>query len=174
MRKEDLQNGMIVETNNGIRYLVLNKHLLSETVYSGVYSLALKNFDENLVWIYGEEYDIRHYNTIEKIYESKALNIKNLFKTGYLKLIWERPEKKKFNKIELNILKNIHPKWKWLVKDSDGDMELYKNKPIYNHGWHSSEPFDDECFGGFDHLFECISSDDREPLYIDDYVNRSE
>ena len=178
MRKEDLQNGMIVETNGAVRYLVLNKYLLSEAVYCDFHSLALKNFNKNLVWIHGEECNIQHSNTIVKVYKSKALNIEKLFKTSYLELVWKRPEKKNFSKIELNVLKSIHPKWKWLVRDDDGDMILYKNEPIYNHGWHSSNSdlydYDDECFGGFDHLFECISRDDREPLYIDDYVKREE
>lgn len=165
MRKEDLQNGMVVKLKDGRKYIVQNEKLIHEYSYC-----ELDGYKDNLTSVISSEYDI------VEIYKTIGLkNPKYFFYDEYLELIWERPERKYFNMIELNILKSIDLRWKWLVRDSDGDMILYKNKPIYNHGWHSSsnKHFDDECFGGFDHLFECISSDDREPLYIDDYVFRT-
>ena len=162
MRKEDLHNGMVVELRDGRRYIVQNEKLIQKCSYCD-----LEGYCGNLTSNYSVQLDII------KIYETVDLKSPEYFlDDDYLELIWERPEKKNFNISELEVLRNIDPKWKWLIKDSDGDMTLYKNKPIYNHGWHSSEHFDDECFGGFDHLFECISSDDREPLFIDDYVRR--
>lgn len=168
MRKEDLQNGMIVELRDGREYIVQNEKLIHKYSYC-----ELDGYDGNLTSKCSDQFDI------VKIY--KTVDLKSpeyFFNDDYLELVWKRPEKKNFSKIELNVLKSIHPKWKWLVRDDDGDMILYKNEPIYNHGWHSSNSdlydYDDECFGGFDHLFECISRDDKEPLYIDDYVKREE
>ena len=163
MRKEDLHNGMVVELRDGRRYIVQNEKLIQKCSYCD-----LEGYCGNLTSNYSVQLDII------KIYETVDLKSPEYFlDDDYLELIWERPARKNFSATELNVLININPKWKWLTKDSSGDMTLYSCKPRKNNNnWFVSNWYEEECFGGFDHLFECISSDDREPLFIDDYVER--
>lgn len=163
MRKEDLHNGMVVELRDGRRYIVQNEKLIHKFSYC-----ELDGYCENLASNYSVQFDI------VKIYETVDLKSPEyFFNDDYLELIWERPEKKNFNEIELNVLKSIHPKWKWLVKDEDGEIKLFRNKPIKrSYYWCSIGEIRRDSFGGFDHLFKDINWDDREPLYIDDYVKR--
>ena len=47
-------------------------------------------------------------------------------------VIWERKEKEKaplLSEAEYYILKNLNTKWKWIARDEDGRLFLYKNKP---------------------------------------------
>lgn len=164
MRKEDLQNGMIVKFKDGRKYVVQNEKLIHEYSYC-----ELDGYKDNLTSNYSSGFDI------VEIYKTVDLKSpKYFFDDEYLELIWERPARKNFSATELSVLRRINPKWKWLTKDSSGDMTLYSCKPRKNNNnWFVSNWFDEECFGGFDHLFECISSDDIEPLYIDDYVLRT-
>ena len=164
MRKEDLQNGMIVKLKDGRKYIVQNEKLIHEYSYC-----ELDGYKDNLTSVISSEFDI------VEIYKTVDLKSpKYFFHDEYLELIWERPARKNFSATELSVLKNINPKWKWLEKDFDGDMTLYSCKPRKNNNnWFVSNWYEEECFGGFEHLFECISSDDREPLYIDDYVCRT-
>lgn len=78
--KKDLKPGMVVEYKDGKRRVVLNDKILGKEGFNCLdsYTEELKNEWANL--------------DIEKVYESKANLIDNIFKDKYLELIWEREE----------------------------------------------------------------------------------
>ena len=126
MKKKDLKNGMIVETRDKHRLLVLGNKIMSRNKYD-----LLTSYKSNLVNKFNEEFDI------VKVYNIKNLYVLNdIFKDEYLSLIWEREEEKKrkynweLSKNAKNILKKIPKKYKWLAKDVDtSEIYIYENKP---------------------------------------------
>ena len=80
--------------------------------------------------------------------------------------------KKKFTDDELCILKNIDKKYKYIIRDDDGDLTVYIFEP-YRDGF-MWRPLDGgyEDIVVFNHLFQNIQWED-EPVFIDDYVERS-
>lgn len=71
------------------------------------------------------------------------------------------------------ILRSIDKKWKWLVKDKNGVLLLYEERPpkIDNIGW---------CGNGFayrlsifSHLFFFVKWEDEEPYNIDELLKQN-
>ena len=83
--KADLKNGMIVETANEYRYLVLEDNFINENGF-----MVISDYNDDLT-INSEPYK---WN-INKIYKSLAYNTNCIFKDDYLTLIWVRKEKPK-------------------------------------------------------------------------------
>lgn len=85
--------------------------------------------------------------------------------------------KKEFTSDELIILKNIPKKWKYIARDNDSNLYLYNCKPDKKNS-----DFDCWIVGGvkgifydfdlFENLFANIKWEDKEPICIDDYVER--
>ena len=96
------------------------------------------------------------------------ITLNDISKVTVIKL----PKKKQFTSDELCILRNIDKKYKWIAKDSSGDVWIYADRPQKgNMRW--------KCFCDcklFDviknSLFTEIKWEDEEPVYIDDYVER--
>lgn len=89
MKKSDLKTGMIVETRNGDRYLVMRDPNVKgrDLIRFGGSFMPLKNYDEDLRYSKDEF-------TIDKIY-SAGITIAHLLKDTDrmdLELIWERPK----------------------------------------------------------------------------------
>ena len=83
------------------------------------------------------------------------------------------PKKKEFTDDELCILRNIDKEYKWIARDGCNDLCICGDEPkkdIYR--WSNN---DDVCFylDCYTHLFNSISWEDEEPVFIDDYVERS-
>ena len=80
------------------------------------------------------------------------------------------PKKKEFTDDELCILRNIGRKYKWIARDKDTQIFVFENKPKrINDVWKN---YDFKAFP-FNHLFNSITWEDEEPVFIDDYVERS-
>ena len=107
--------------------------------------------------------------TKEWVKSCKPIIINDLPKLNIIKL----PKKKEFTDDELAIMRSLPKKYKWMVRDRY-DLCLYKNKP---EKIDEDEVWDD--ISGcilleiFDHLFQNIQCEDEEPVFIDDYVERS-
>lgn len=171
MKKKDLKNGMIVETRDKHKLLVLGNKIMSRNKYD-----LLTSYKSNLTSKVNEEFDII------KVYKIKNLYVLNdIFKDEYLSLIWEREEEKKrkynweLSKNAKNILKKIPKKYKWLAKDVDtSEIYIYENKPtIRTDGCCEYWDVDDgEVFEItiFKNCFKNISP--YASLYIDNFVDR--
>ena len=94
MTKSDLKNGMVVETRNGKRFLIVNDLGIGKD--SCIKLDGLVGYDENLYDINGDSiYDIT------KIYISSGRTFKNLFDNERLSLIWEREEKEEKEELKV-------------------------------------------------------------------------
>jgi hypothetical protein len=84
------------------------------------------------------------------------------------------PKKKQFTADELCILRNIDKEYKWIARDEeDGGICVFIEKPLRKeHLWdfkRSSQYIEFHCYN---HLFNSITWEDEEPVFIDDYVER--
>ena len=172
MKKKDLKDGMIVETRDRHKSVILGNKIMSRNKYD-----LLTSYKSNLTSKVNEEFDI------VKVYKIKNLYVLNdIFKDEYLSLIWEREEEEKkreynwkLSKNAKNILKKIPKKYKWLAKDFDVDkIYVYENKPtIRTDGCYEYWDVDDgEVFEVtiFKNCFKNISP--YTSLYIDNFVDR--
>ena len=82
------------------------------------------------------------------------------------------PKEKQFTDDELCILRNIDKKYKWIARDEDGELYLFKEEPCKTLGvWETKSARTTE-FLCYNYLFQSITSEDEEPVCIDDYVER--
>ena len=162
MTKNDLKNGMIVETIQGVKYLVLNNHFMSQ---NGITCIEKSFFTDDL------KDKSNNAHTIVKIFKTRALVLDKIFDEKYLELVWERLPLKKFSAVERYILKNIDKKYKYIARDSKGNIFLFERKPLKGENFWYNLNGCVRRFDMFDDLFQNITWDD-EPLFIDDYVER--
>ena len=128
----------------------------------------------------GEEFKIYGYEAIYFIQngylyfigdygEQKSyLNINEVVGKNIIKL----PKKKQFSQDTLNFFKCIDKRWRYIAKDKNGTISAFGSKPTKKERcWLNYEGFD--CLDVFkDSLFDEIKWEDKEPIYIDDYVER--
>ena len=82
------------------------------------------------------------------------------------------PKKKEFTDDELAIMRSLPKEYKWITRDDDGELYIFDKKPKNINGiWDNYDRIRD--FDFFEHLFKSITSEDEEPVFIDDYVERS-
>ena len=77
---------------------------------------------------------------------------------------------KTFTKDEKIIAKNIDKEYKWMARDSDGNLCVYEEKPRKRKGggWYSDGY---KYISYFNHLFSAIKWKDDEPTLIRDIYN---
>ena len=75
-----------------------------------------------------------------------------------------------FTKDEKIIAKNIDKEYKWMARDSDGNLCVYEEKPRKSKGggWYSDGY---KYISYFNHLFSAIKWEDGEPMRISDIYN---
>lgn len=80
-------------------------------------------------------------------------------------LLRQRVEKTKLTEDEKVILRNIDKEFKWIARDNDGSLFAHKDKPLKtdDYGWDS---IDCMSLGLFNHLFNFVKFDDKEPSLI--------
>ena len=157
MKKSDLKYGNVVETRNGARYLyhcaISDKLLHLESLGY----VNLDNYNENLKFNNGNlnEFDIM------KVYKDYTCK----------ELLWERKEKPQLNEDEKAILRNIDKEYKWIARDDDGLLCVYKEKPSKDDydGWNDSA-FSFASLWAFDNLFQFIKWEDDEPYSIEELL----
>ena len=113
-------------------------------------------------------------NTLKYMYphfdnwDDTCIEINEIKNCNIIKL----PKKKEFTDDELCILRNIDKKYKWIARDEDGELYLFKEKPYKSLGvWETKSARTTE-FLCYNYLFQSITSEDEEPVFIDDYVER--
>jgi hypothetical protein len=92
-----------------------------------------------------------------------------------IKNIIKLSKKKEFTDDELCILRNIDKEYKWIARDEDDKgIFVYEFKPTKGScscSWINGG--DSASIYGFSNLFQSIKWEDEEPVFIDDYVERS-
>ena len=157
MKKSDLKNGNVVELRNGDFYVLANVYNESILItLKGKYHFNLNNYSIDLTNISGYEmFDIM------KVYKDFTCK----------ELLWERKEKPQLTEDEKVILMNLPKKYKWIARDIDGCLYVYASKPKKGITmWES----DGLPMIPFDHLFQFIKWEDKEPYLIEELLEGEE
>lgn len=84
-------------------------------------------------------------------------------------LLSQHKEKPKLTDDEKAILRNIEPKFKFIARDEDGELYVYREKTIKK-----GDIWTDHCgnanFRAFNHLFQFVKWEDEEPWNISDLL----
>ena len=157
MKKQDLKFGNVVETREGIKYLYHgqngNKFL---NLLTGESYTDLSAYDDNLLV---EKYKDTDFDIV-KVYEDYTCK----------KVLWEREEEPVLTDDEKVILRNVDKEIKYIARDEDGDLYVYMEKPAKSQAgyWHES---DNRNFDAYNHLFQFIKWEDKEPYLIEDLLH---
>ena len=88
-------------------------------------------------------------------------------------LLAEHKETVKITKNEKAILESIDKEYKWIARDSDGNLGVYTDKPSKNfYGWGNHDYY--KYFELFNHLFQFIKFEDKEPYNIQELLANCE
>ena len=154
MKKQELENGMVVETRHKQRFLVFDDKLLGQHE-----NIRIKEYNEEL-W-FGNKYS--YGLDIMKVYA-------NMFAITDYKVvqlpIWERKEPPRLTDDEIAILRNIDKEYKWIARDGDGGLCIYKDQPVKqgNPAWGCRTSYADLSL--FSNMFNFIQWTDSEPYVI--------
>ena len=155
MKKSDLKNGNVVELRNGDFYVLANVYNESILItLKGKYHFNLNNYSIDLTQICGfEKFDIM------KVYKDYTCK----------ELLWERKEKPQLTEDEKVILRNLPKEYKWIARDSDNLIYMFRKKPCKHHNiiWSDGYKF---TFFPFGHLFQFIQWEDEEPYSIEELL----
>ena len=156
MTKDDLKYGNVIELRNKAVYLynLTGIPLLS---FNGEEGNDISQYKKDLTFI---------NNTYPE------LDIMKVYKDFTFKeLLWERKEKPHLTDDEKVILRNIDKAFKYIVRDEDGMLFLFTGKPIKMDYYWKCEDEDDKCYVYlFDHLFQFIKWEDKDPYFIEDLL----
>jgi hypothetical protein len=164
MKKSDLRHGMVVETRDKLRFLVTGDKLEGKDGY-----LKLKEYNDDMQfgnnhqpgYISLDNFDImKVYPTI---YAFKVVD------HPWLPL-WERKEPPRLTNDEIAILRNIDKEYKWIARDKDRGLCIYKEQPVKqgNPAWGCRTSYADLSF--FSNMFNFIQWTDDEPYNINDLL----
>lgn len=68
---------------------------------------------------------------------------------------------KEFTDDEKNIARNLDKEYKWIARDSDGNLSIYEGKPRKEESYWIADDYDYIPY--FNHLFPAIKWEDEEP-----------
>ena len=125
-----------------------------------IYNDLVYKVSNNILWSKCE--DGKDF-TRSTLYINELLIVKDIIKL---------PKKKQFTDDELAIMRSLPKKYEWVARDLDGTLyAFYFRKPKKENGsWDNAGRY--RKLGLFGHLFNSITSEDEEPVYIPDYVER--
>jgi len=168
MKKQELEKGMVVETRDKLRFLVIGDNLEGKDGY-----LELQGYKDDMK--FGNNHEPGYINLdnfdIMKVYP-------NIFViTDYNVMqqpLWERKEPPHLTNDEIAILRNIDKEYKWIARDKDGGLYIYNSVPEKrgNYKW-SLDTLHVKIlrsFSLFSHMFNFIQWLDDEPYNIDDLL----
>lgn len=174
MKKSDLQNGMIVECENGKRYMVVKNFNEYTTISPKGEKDVLVGIDEGSSYM-----GFSDYNEDLKL-NCEDMSGYSIAKVGYLKVIsrpidtyikwiWERKRKANLTEDERTILRNLDKSWAYIARNKSGELcvatESMFKKSYY---WETDGTLDSLYL--FDHLFQFIKWEDEKPYDIDDLL----
>ena len=178
MKKSDLQNGMIVECENGQRYMVVRNFNEYTNIFSGGTRDVFLGIYEDGGYMrfsdYGEDLKLNHKDilgySIAKVGYPKGLG-SHIGANANIVWIWER-KKVTLTDDEIVILKNIDKSWAYIAREKSGELCLATdNMRKFYYCW-DTDGFMDSLHW-FNHLFQFIKWEDEEPYDIDDLLKRN-
>lgn len=120
MRKQNLRDGMILETRNGKRFLLTNDAMRSLDGF-----IHLTEYSEDL-----KDKSMKTYDIIKVYNVSDGLPLTYIFKDENLTLIWEREESKLTDR-EVEVLKALKTLgYNYIARGATGGLYGYEEKPI--------------------------------------------
>ena len=151
-----LSRGNVIELVNGEKYIYSN--MFPDIIdFTGSKFINLYDYDNTSMKYKssGDERDIR------RIYSDYTLTT----------LLWERQVEvqRGLSETERTILSAVYPTYKYIARDENGDLCLFKTKPEkYGLMWKAIGNYDIlYCdFSAFNHLFKSISWNDSIPRLI--------
>lgn len=84
----------------------------------------------------------------------------------------EHKERIKLTKNEKAILESVDKEYKWISRDDDGYLHVYKTKPYKDDGWWKMGSF--KSFSLFNHLFKFIQCEDDKAYNIQELLENCE
>lgn len=160
MKKDELRNGMVVETREGNLYLVVGYFITRETGFD-----LLSNYKESLLNSFYDSLDImKVYEYKNDRHDNNATTIRALFNREYLTLLWERKEHN-LTEREVEILKALQTLgYEWLARDENGKLFSYIHKPEKLNEFWAADGTPPTPIGK--DLFTFIKWEDKEPTNI--------
>lgn len=161
MNKKDLKNEMIVETRHGTRYLYCEGVMRSLDSWN-----VLANYTDNL-----NNIEFRNLDIV-KVYENTGkYSLNTIFKSKYLKLIWQRPEIPELSEREIEVLKALDViGYTHIARDTDGSIFAFLPKPTkYSSDWffkYTVHPDERQSGKLKKDLFSFVKWEDEEPTSI--------
>lgn len=181
MKKSEIKNGAILISANNEAWFKMDNALFKVTedgVTSGWMpweeydnNMRYKNPDYNIIAVDNDvnnEHKIPNIalsNFLYKTDESKYIEIKDNYPKPFL------------SKKEKEILSAVDKKWKYIVRNNNGELSLHQGKPLFfeNKSYYQDEEFYtcywiSSCtscnFSAYNHLFNFIKSTDTKPYEI--------
>lgn len=162
MTKQELKNGMILETRNGLKYLYLDGDLRGYEDW-----LCLSSYNDDLTL------DNRYYFELDivKVYNNKSYPLKYVFRDDFLEPIWVRPKPIELSPEEIQLLKSLDViGFTHIARDEGGNIFAYSSKPDKNFGfWFfngSAAPYEIQSIKLKRDLFSFVDWKDKEPTNI--------
>ena len=126
-------------------------------------------FRNNKYKVYKNELQFK--TEYDEFWRLSDMGINNIVNCKVIKL----PKKKEFTDDELAVFRCMDKKYKWATRDRRYGLTVFENKPkkITNNReeyWKTSGDW--LYLGCFENMFQAITTEDEEPVYIDDYVER--
>jgi len=169
MKKQELEKGMVVETRDKLRFLVIGNNLVGKDGH-----IKFKEYNDDMQW--GNNHqpgDISLDNfDIMKVYA-------NMFAITDYKVaqqpLWERKEPPRLTNDEIAILRNIDKRYIWIARDKNGILYIYDSVPEKrgNYKW-SRDTLHVDILSNlslFSHMFNFIKWTDDEPYNINDLLD---
>ena len=130
----------------------------------------------------GEDFKLDSRNEVYKVINNKiyrsdffgveliesCLSLNETTETKVIKL----PKKKEFTDDELAIMRSLPKLYEWIARDGSGRMFMYNVKPKRSDSYWEAQNTLWNSVVMFEHIFNSITWEDEEPVYIDDYVER--
>ena len=123
---------------------------------------------ENPYRIYNNS--LQRFSTNTERWNESSIMFNYVISSDIIKL----PKKKEFTDDELAIMRSLPKEYKWIARDdygSDDEIYTFSRKPKKEHAiWGNNGSI--IGLRMFKHLFNSITWEDEEPVFIDDYVER--
>ena len=154
-----LETGNVIELANGERY-----------VWNDMHTTLVDLTGEKI--LIREFIDLKTFKYVTRIVgEKPSKNIIRIYSDYTLTtLLWERAEVQgKISDTERAILSAVYPTYKYIARDEDGGLCLFKIEPEkYEIMWKALGNYDTlYCdFSAFNHLFKFVSWNDKNPRLI--------
>lgn len=167
MTKQELKNGMIVETGEDIKYLYLDEILRG---YGGW--ICLSGYNDDLTF---SNRDFPEFDIV-KVYKNESISLKNIFRNEFLELIWVRPETQKLSEREIEVLKALDVLgYKYIARNESGNIFAYWSKPVKDGGlWFFNNTVHPDELGTSHlkrYLFSFVDWKDKEPTSIQELLS---